>query len=46
MAGYVKYMRSVPNRPNARGCPAVKPQAIVHVRRFPMGAFLPVLIIR
>jgi serine/threonine protein kinase len=34
MAGYVKYMRSVPKSPERSGRSVVKPQAIVHVRRY------------
>jgi hypothetical protein len=41
MAGYVKYMRSVPQSPERSGGWVVKPQAIVHVRRFPLMAFSP-----
>src|ERR1035438_4241667 len=41
MAGYVKYMRSVPKSPENSGRSVVKPQAIVHVRRFPIGTFVP-----
>jgi hypothetical protein len=39
MAGYLKYMRSVPEPPERSGRTVVKPQAIVHVRR--CEAFLP-----